>query len=320
MNNTIVKNESKNFLYNLIPQDFAKRFKKQKFLLLFILPVLFGMAAFEYMPMYGIVTAFQDFNIVTGYFNSPWVGLKHFKAIFQTPDFTKVVGFTLNISIIRLVIIHPIPIIFALLLNEIRINSYKRFVQSLSYLPHFISWVVTAGLIYNLLSIDGTLYVILKALHIGGENPMYLTKVSSFLPMYFGGTIWKETGFGAIIYLAALTGVDPNLYEAAEIDGATRWQLAWKITVPLILPTIAMTYILAVGGLLGANFDAVYNLQNAATRSDTEVIGTYIYQQGLRRGNYSFSTAFGLFNSVITIFLVTTTNRLSKKVAKVSLW
>lgn len=298
--------------------DLYRKFKRQKVLLLFTLPAIIGVLVFNYFPMYGIIVAFQEFDIVDGFWGSKFVGFKQFEKLFQSPEFLKYFLYTLKMAAVRLVIIFPIPIMFALLLNELTALRYKKFVQSVSYLPHFISWVVAAGMVYHMLGTDGGLTFIIS--RVFGRSPEFLTN-PSFFPLLYGiSLIWREMGYSAIVYLAALAGIDAELYEAAMMDGAGRWKLMQYVTLPSLVPTMAVLFILSVGSFLAVGFDPVWNLQNSIIRSDTHIMDTYVFVEGLRNGNYSFATAFGLFNSVIAILLITSSNFISKKLSDVGLW
>lgn len=268
---------------------------------------------FNYAPMYGIQIAFKDFYVTRGIWNSPWVGLKNFRELFATGNFWRVFSNTLYLSVLRLIFGFPAPIILALLLNELRSEKYKRVIQTSIYLPHFISWVVIAGIINVIFAMDGPINTILKSVGINEVN--FLTSSKTFRSMVVGSDIWKEVGWGTIIYLAALTGISPDLYEAAYIDGANRWQQTIKITIPCILPTVSVLLILKVGGLTDGGFDQIFNMYNEAVYDVGDIIQTYNYRVGLGQGNYARSTALSIFLNVINCVLLLSTNFVSKKLS-----
>lgn len=293
-----------------------KEYKKCRYLFLLLTPVLIWYAVFAYSPLYGIQLAFKDFRIMDGIWGSPWVGLKHFKFLFlQSPDFFKILGNTVVISIYHIVFGFPAPIILALMINEIRSSKFKKIAQSLTYLPHFFSWVILGGILITLLS--PSTGVVNYLITLVGLDPIY------FLgdPHYFRFTlvtsaIWKEVGWGTIIYLAALTGVSPDLYEAAVMDGASRWKQTLKITLPSILPVIVLMLILRMGGILDAGFDQILNLYSPATYEVADILDTYVYRVGLQNFQFSLTTAVGLFKNVIAFMLVLFTNYISKKLGQ----
>ena len=282
------------------------------------LPVVAYYIIFHYAPMYGAIIAFKEFNPALGIMGSPWVGFKHFKSFFEGVYFWRLVRNTLLISVYSLIWGFPAPIILALLLNEVKNKYFKRTVQTVSYLPHFISLVVVCGIIKDFTSTDGVINDIIEFL--GGERTNFLMIPEWFRPIYVGSGIWQEVGWGSIIYLAAITNIDPQLYEAATIDGASRWKQTWHITLPGIVPTIVILLILRLGGLMSVGFEKIILLYNSATMETADVISSYVYRRGLLDFDYSFSAAVGLFNSVINLILITSANRLSRKVSETSLW
>lgn len=282
------------------------------------LPVVAYYIIFHYAPMYGAIIAFKEFNPALGIMGSPWVGFKHFKSFFEGVYFWRLVRNTLLISVYSLIWGFPAPIILALLLNEVKNKYFKRTVQTVSYLPHFISLVVVCGIIKDFTSTDGVINDIIEFL--GGERTNFLMIPEWFRPIYVGSGIWQEVGWGSIIYLAAITNIDPQLYEAATIDGASRWKQIWHITLPGIVPTIVILLILRLGGLMSVGFEKIILLYNSATMETADVISSYVYRRGLLDFDYSFSAAVGLFNSVINLILITSANRLSRKVSETSLW
>lgn len=292
------------------------RYKKNKYLFLLLAPVLIWYAVFHYGPMYGIQLAFKDFYVMKGIGESPWVGFKHFHYIFyMSPDFWKIIRNTLQISFYQILFGFPAPIILALLFNEVRLMFFKKVAQTISYLPHFLSWIVLGGIMITLLSPEN-----------GVVN--YFVELLGFKPIYFLGNeswfrftlivsaIWKEVGWGMIIYLAALAGVDQQLYEAAVIDGANRWKQTLHITLPSILPVITILLILRVGGILDAGFDQIFTLYSPAVYDVADVLDTYVYRVGLQNAQFSLTTAVGLFKNVVALILVLSTNYIVKKMGQ----
>lgn len=297
-----------------------KRIKQQKYLLLMVLPGMIWLLVFCYLPMYGCQIAFQNYRITDVLGTSDWAGLKWFTKFFNDPSFFQVMKNTLGISFLKLLFGFTAPIIFALLLNEIRNLKFKRMVQTLSYLPHFLSWVILGGIMITWLSDTGVLNRVLIAMGVLDEGVSFLAK-----PQYFWGIsviseIWKELGWGAIIYLAAISGIDPSLYEAAEIDGANRFQKLWYITLPEISGTIAILFILQVGGIMGSNFDQIFVLHNALNDPASNVIDMFVYKIGIGNANYSYATAIGLFRSVISLLLLLIANKVTAKLEGSSLF
>lgn len=295
-----------------------KHIKNYKWLYIMLLPGFIYLIIFKYIPMLGVVISFQNFNPMAGntpieaYIKSEWVGLAQFKKLFMGPDFNRVLGNTLAISVLNLIFFFPAPIILSLFLNEIRCNGYKRTAQTLIYIPHFISMVIVATLTYQLFNVkDGIIYQIIKS--IWGSAPDLLSKPQYFKGLIVGQTMWKETGYGTIVFLAALAGVDMELYEAARVDGAGRWRLMWHITLPAIKGTIIIMLILKVGSILNTGFEQIFLMENDLNRSAAQVFDTYIYRMGIRQGQYSFATAAGLFKSIVSMILVLGTNWIAKK-------
>lgn len=308
----------------ILESVYFKKVMKQKSLLLALVPACAAVLVFQYFPIYGIIAAFQDFDIIDGYLGSPFVGLKHFKMIFMNtlnlkPGFWEVFFKTLNITIFRLFAETIAAISFALMLNELRAIRFKRIVQTVSYLPHFFSWVIISGIVYRFLDFEGPLNALLK-LFFNIEPIHFMARSEYFVAIFIACSIWKELGFSSIVYLAALSSIDPQLYEAGTVDGAGRWKLMWNITIPAIVPTIVTLFILNVGGLVNVGFDAIYSLQNDLIRSDTHVLDTYIYNIGLQQGNYSFGIAAGLFQGLISMVLVFGTNYFSQKISDIGIY
>ncbi len=284
----------------------------QKFLYLMILPGLLYFLVFKYVPMWGLIIAFQDYQPFLGILGSEWVGFKHFIRLFTEPTFFILLKNTLILFAMNVVIFFPIPILLALLLNEVRLALFKKFVQTMIYIPHFMSWVIVVSLSFVLLTVDGGLINELIALF-GGEKINFLLSQEWFRPMYILQVIWREAGWSTIIYLAAITAVDPQLYEAAKMDGAGRLRQMWHITLPAIKSVIVVLLILKIGDTLELGFEHVYLLLNATNREVAEIFDTYVYTAGLKQGQFSYSTAVGLFKAAVGLILVMMANRLAKK-------
>jgi putative aldouronate transport system permease protein len=293
--------------------------RRDRWLYIFLLIPLVYYLIFKYFPMYGAVIAFKDFKIGRGIAGSSWVGLAQFQRLFKTPDFFKILKNTLLLNVYALVFGFPMPIILAVLLNEVKSSSFKRINQSVLYLPHFISWVVLAGIFIQMLSPStGIVNVILKSI---GIKPIYFMASKFWWPiMFVVSGIWQGIGWGSIIYLAAISAIDPELYEAARIDGASKVQQIWHITLPGIKATIAIMLILRMGGMMDVGFEHIYNLQNSAVYDVADVISTYVYRVGIQGAQYSYTTAIGLFQSVISLILVVSTNKITRMMGENSLW
>lgn len=291
---------------------FWEKLLQQKYLYLMILPGLIYFLLFKYVPMWGIVIAFQDYQPFLGITGSEWVGFKHFERLFTEPTFFMLLKNTLILFFLNLVVFFPIPIILALLLNEVRVALFKKFVQTLIYIPHFMSWVIVVSLSFVLLTVDGGLINEIIA-YFGGEKINFLLNESWFRPMYILQVIWREAGWSTIIYLAAITAVDPRLYEAAKMDGANRLRRMWHVTLPAIRSVIVVLLILKIGDTLELGFEHVYLLLNATNREVAEIFDTYVYTAGLKQGQFSYSTAVGLFKAAVGLILVVFANRMAKK-------
>ncbi|MHA6481000.1 ABC transporter permease [Paenibacillus sp. strain BS8-2] len=287
-------------------------------LYLLLLPAVTLLLCFTYKPMYGVIIAFKDFKPALGIMDSPWVGLKYFEKFFQSYQFSITIKNTLLISLYSFAMF-PIPIAFAILVNQLRANRFKRVFQTITYMPHFISTIVIVGLMMILLSpgngLMGNLYRLF-----GAEAPNVMGSASLFSSIYVWSDVWQHTGWDSIIYIAALSAVTPSLYEAATVDGATRWQKIWYIDIPMLIPTIVTLLILRVGGLLGVGFEKAYLLQNNLNISGSEVISTYVYKIGLLSSQFSFSAAINLFNTLINFVLLIVVNQVAKKYSENSLW
>ncbi len=301
-------------------QSFWQYFKGNKALYFFALPGLVYLIIFHYVPMYGIIIAFKDFSITKGLSGSPWVGFENFKYLFESKQFLTVFKNSIVFSIMRLIAGFPAPIILALLLNEVKHMRYKRTVQTISYIPHFISWVVVCGLVKNIVSptAEGIINAAIKAL--GGKPVQFLLSAFWFRPIVIMAEIWKEIGWGAIIYLAALSGIDPTLYEAAIVDGASRWQRMWHVTLPGILSTIIVLLILRMGRILNNGFEQIFLLYSPMVYNVADVFETYTYRTGLIERRFSYSTAVGLFKSVVGLIMVYSTNYLARRTGEKALW
>lgn len=300
-------------------RGFISNMKTYKEYYILLIPGLLFFLVFCYGPMYGLVIAFQDFYPLKGISGSKFVGLKHFKELFTNPFFLSVFRNTLVISFYKLLICFPAPIILCLALNEIQRPKFKKVVQSISYLPHFISWVVVSGIIIEFLSPSrGPINIILKNL---GLDPIFFIAE----PKYFRGVLvlsdlWKSVGWGSIVYLAAVTGVDPALYEAAEMDGAGRIQKIIHVTIPAIVPIITVMFIMESGKILNDSFQQVYNFLTPTTYGVGDVISTFVYRMGIQNMQYSFTTAVDLFKNIISFILVVITNWIARKTSDYALW
>ncbi len=286
---------------------------EQRYLQLMILPGIIWMIVFNYIPMGGLMIAFKKFKITGSMSDAPWVGFKYFKEFLQDSNFTNIMINTLGISLLKLIIGFPLPIIFALLLNEIKGTKFKKLTQTISYLPHFLSWVVLGGILITWLSKDGVINDFLVATHLIKEPISFLGTPDYFWWIALISDTWKELGWSAIIYLAAIAGVDQQMYEAATVDGATKLQKIKSITIPCITGTIAIMLILQVSALLNSNFDQILILKNQINVARSQVIDTYVYQVGMTMGKYSYATAVGLFKSIIALMLLLIANKTCKK-------
>ena len=287
-------------------------------LYLMMLPGLLFFLIYRYIPMYGVVMAFQNFRLARGFLNSPWVGFANFEKFFSSAFFPMVMENTLVISLSKLLFGFPFPIILALMLNEMRCRAYKRTIQTVIYLPHFVSWVIV-GSIVNVFLLPGTglIPMMLKPL---GISANWLIEPESFRAVLVISDIWKNAGWGTIVYMAALSGISPELYEAAVIDGANKRQQILSITLPCIYPTILTLFILRVGGIMSAGFEQVLVMQNDMVYSVSEIIDTYVYNRGFLKSDYGFGAAVGLFQSVVGMTLVVFFNWLSRKTGEGRIW
>lgn len=297
----------------------GKDLKRNYLLYILILPVVVYYIVFAYVPMYGVQLAFRDFMPKLGILGSPFIGLEHFQRFFSAFNFKQLLWNTISISLYSIGVGFPIPIIFALLLNYIGSTKLKKTVQMVSYAPYFISTVVICGMITIFMKSDTGIFNILRGF-MGMESVSFLSKPQWFKSIYVWSGVWQGIGFGSIIYISALSGVDPQMHEAAIIDGATKVQRILHVDVPSILPTIVMLFILNMGSIMNVGFEKVFLLQNSLNQSASDVISTYVYRVGLINNDYGYSTAVGLFNSVINMILLITVNTLAKKFTETSLW
>lgn len=297
-----------------------KRMWRDRYLYLLLLPGILYFLVFRYIPMYGVVIAFQDFKLSKGIFDSQWVGLKQFEMLIQGLSFPGVFKNTVIISLYKLLVGFPAPIILALLLNEVRSRKFKKVTQTIVYLPHFISWVILAGLIATFLHPDtGIVNEIVKVFN-NGQGIDFLASKTYFRSILVITEVYKSVGWGSIIYIAAISGIDSEIYEAAMVDGAGRFRRIWNITLPALKSTIIVVLILNMGGILNAGFEQIYLLYNPRVYEVADVIDTYVYRSGLQQSNYSLATAAGLFKSVISMVLVIGTNKISHLFKEDGIW
>lgn len=291
---------------------FMKDVKRDRYLFLLIAPGILYFLIFKYVPMWGVIMAFQEYSPFQGVWGSPWVGLEHFRHFFSIPDFWIIFRNTMGINLMNLVLFFPLPIVLSLMLNEVRSHAYKRIVQSIVYMPHFLSWVIIAGLTFLLFAKgEGLVNKVLASA--GFERIDVLTNSSVFWLMLTLQSIWKEMGWGTILFLAAIAGVDPQLYEAARMDGASRLRQMWHVTLPAMRTVIVMMLILRLGHIMDVGFEQVFLMYNGAVSQVAEVFDTYVYRVGIQQGQFSYSTASGLFKSVVGLTLVIISNKLAKR-------
>jgi len=284
-----------------------------------LLPTIIWFLVFLYKPMYGLQIAFKDYSLFRGVAASPWVGLEHFETLFGNDQFFRAIWNTVKISALNLLFGFPAPILLALMFNEILHVTYKRFAQTIVYLPHFISSVIIAGIVTTAFSpTAGVVNTVMG--WFGLDSIYFLTRPEWFRPIFVGTGIWQEAGFGSIVFLAAIAGVNPSLYESAVVDGASRWQMMWKITLPSILPTIIIMLIIRIGNIMEVSFEMIILLYQPATYSTADVVNTWVYRQGIESGQYDVAAAAGLFNALVAFVLVMVANTLSRRYARTSLW
>jgi len=297
----------------------VKRAGKMKVMYMLLLVPLCFLIVFQYLPMYGILIAFKEFRYNDGIWGSKWNDFSYFRQIYEDPLFRRAFWNTLRINIISIVVTFPLPILFALLLNELKHLGFKKVVQTISYLPHFISWVIIGGFVYQLLSPEiGLLNYILSLF---GIDPIFfVTQKSLFIPILLSATTWASIGWGAIIYLASISSVDPGLYESAEIEGANRFHKAVYITIPSIMPAITILFILNLANILSAGFDPIFNLYNPLVMDVADVIDTYVYRKGLLEGQFGYAAAVGLFQNTIGMALIYAANKAVKRFSDYGIW
>ncbi|OAB42356.1 ABC transporter permease [Paenibacillus glacialis] len=304
-------------------KSFFQRLWKQMDIQLMVWPGVLLIFIFAYIPMYGVLTGFMDYNIFTGanIFENPWVGFKHFEDFFNAPQFWTIMRNTIVISLLKLLVGFPAPILLAMMLNEVRHRNFKRVIQSITYLPYFMSWVIVGSIVMSLLSTEnGSVNMLLKGIGAIDESINFLSMKDYFWAILVSTNVWKDIGFNSIIFMAAIAGVNPSLYEAAEIDGASRFKQMYLITIPTIMPIIIIFMILAMGSLLSAGFEDILILaQNPSLRPVSDVIDTYVYRVGLQNQRYDFGVAVGLFRAVVSVMLLTIANYLARRTGN-SLW
>lgn len=290
------------------------RVYKDRYLLLLFLPCLIYYILFKYVPMWGVLISFKDFKPFIGFAGSKWVGLKHYVNFFSNPDAWRIIRNTLLLGLYTLLWCFPLPIIFALALNEVTRTKFKKLVQTVSYMPHFLSAVVVCGMLTSFLSpMRGIVNIIIR--QFGGESINFLSNASCFRTIYVASEVWQTVGWSAIVYLAAISNVSPQYYEAAKLDGASRLRQIWSITLPCIAPTVATMLILRVGSILDVGLEKVLLLYSPAIYETSDIIATYVYRQGMVSGNMSYAAAIGLFSSIVNLILLVTANYFSKKFA-----
>lgn len=300
---------------------FIQNIKKYKYTYLLILPAIIYMIIFAYIPLSGVILAFKDYNIFDGIFGSKWVGFDNFVTIFKHEEMLYGIRNTLVYGCVILFGGFPFPIILALLFNEVKNLRFKKIVQTVAYMPHFLSWISVIGMMYALFAIDGSINQLLgKIIGEGYEAKNILLDSKYFLPVIFLSHLWKSCGWSSIIFLSAIAGIDPSLYEAATIDGCGKFKQVLYITLPSIATTAIIVLVMSLGNMVNVNFEQVYGLQNAYTQADTEVIGTLIYRLGIQNGKYSLSTAFGIAQGLVSMIITFTANAFAKKISGVSIW
>ncbi|MNI28240.1 putative multiple-sugar transport system permease YteP [compost metagenome] len=295
--------------------ELNRRLWRNKWIYVMLLPGLLFFLVFKYIPMYGLIISFQNYKPFKGVSGSEWVGLEHFQRLFTEPDFLNILSNTLILFAMNILFYFPIPIILALMLNEVRVELFKKTFQTIVYLPHFMSWVIIVSISFVMLTMDGG--IVNEAIaYFGFEKVNFLLSAEWFRPTYILQVIWREAGWGTIIYLAAIASVDPQLYEAARMDGANRLRQMWHITLPSIRSVIIVLLILKIGDVLELGFEHVYLLLNSMNRNVAEIIDTYVYTAGLKQGQFSYSAAIGFFKSFIGLILVMLANKIARKMGE----
>lgn len=300
------------------------RFIRQWDFQLMILPAILFLIVFSYGPMYGILLAFKEYNLFKGFADSPWVGTMHFRMFYESPEFWSIIRNTFVIALLKLFIGFPAPIILALMLNEVG-GVFKRVVQTVTYIPHFMSWIVISGLAFSMLAVDnGAVNELLLKLHLVKEPINWMSEPKYFWGILVGLNVWKEIGFGSIVYLAAIIGIDPALYESASLDGASRFKQIFLITLPSIMPIMIIFLILGIGNILSAGYEDILvltrNLNNGIMLPIGNVLDTYVYQMGVLNQRYSYASAVGLFKSVLSVILLVIANMTARRFGNTSLW
>ena len=303
----------------ILKKQLLSRIIRMRAFYVLILPAMLLLIIFHYIPMYGIIISFKDFSVFDGITKSPWNNFRHFKWLFKDPFFYRIMFNTFWMSVLRIVFAFPAPIILALLLNEMRSMAYKRVVQTISYLPHFISWVILGGIMKEILSpqrgIVGYIYTLL-----GTEPVNFLTNKATFRGLLVATGIWQGVGWGTIIYLAALSSIDPGLYESASIDGANRFQKTVSITIPSLVPVMTILLLLQIARILKESFQQIFNLYNPMVYEVSDVFSTYIYRMGIEQARYAYTTAVGLFQNVIGVIILVVSNAVVKRFSEYALW
>lgn len=281
-------------------------------------PGLLFLIIFKYIPLAGSVIAFQDYSVFKGFTDSPWVGFKHFATLFHYPEFTRVFTNTLILGFIKVFCVFPVPVLLALMINEVRKARLKKGIQTALYIPHFLSWVIVAGIAFDLFALSGLFNIVIGWF---GHDPVLVMQESKFFRLiYMITAVWRDAGWGTVVYMAAISAIDPQLYESAMIDGASKFKQMKHITFPLLVPTILVLFLLEIGNFMDLGFDQVYNLLTPMTYSVGDIMDTYVFRTGIQQAQYSFATAVGLFQAVIAFALVYTFNRVSRKVSDGGLW
>lgn len=307
-------------------KSLIRRLWDQKQLQLMVIPGMIFILIFFYLPMYGLIISFQDYRIGDSLlnFHAQWVGLKHFKTFVNSPEFFNIMRNTLAISVLRLLFTFPAPIVLAVMINEVKSMRFKKIFQSISYLPYFISWVIVGGLVSSMLSYNGTVNDLLVGMGLIDEPIMFMGEKSMFWYILIGSDLWKNVGWNTIVFLAAMAAIDPALYEAASIDGANRWQRIRYVTLPSIVSTTVIVFLMTIGSLLTYGFEPIMqltnNLNNKQLLEVAEIVDTHVQRMGIQLGNYSYATAVGMFRSVISVILLATSNFICKKKTGSGLW
>ncbi|MEX1030324.1 MAG: ABC transporter permease subunit [Paenibacillaceae bacterium] len=322
MGNTVLNNKighSQVPVYIKHKKNLSKELIKNKYLYLFLLPAFLWFIIFYYVPIYGVTIAFKDYSLTKGILGSSWVGFDHFERMFKSPEFVRVFRNTIVIAFLKLLFVYTSGIFLALALSELFHDKFKKIVQSITYLPHFLSWVIIGSIMVELLSPSSGLvnYIIMA---FGGKPIYFLAETNWFIPILILSDVWQSIGWGSIIYLAAIAGVDPQMYEAATVDGAGRFMKLWHVTLPSIANVIIIMMIFNIGNMMNAGFDQIFNLYNPAVYEVADIIDTYVYRVGLVQMNFSFSTAVGLFKNAIGLILVLIVNRLANRFGQTGLW